>query len=98
MKDYNQEAILGAIEAELGVNEGQITSHSRKRKLVFARFIYAHNRRKSCSDVEKIASEVHRDRNTIDYYLVKYAIDFENYAKFRRYAEAVERRLSGDKV
>lgn len=98
MMNDDRKAILEAIEHAVGVTEAQMQSRERTQVFVFARIIYAHHRYGQVSDIYRVAEELKRGRNVIDYYLEKYRQDFEFCPRFKHYAKEVEGRLKYDKV
>lgn len=77
-----------AVSSVLGIDGSRLTEQSRERELVYARYIYA-NARYDGSNVRQIALELGKDRNTVDYYIVRYREAYRFDPKFRALADRV---------
>jgi hypothetical protein len=83
-----------AISEVMGVQFYEIANDSRRRRIVYARIIYAYFCREQGATVTDIAAEVRRDHSTVIYYLRKFYDDRKYNKIFRDFANRVEVAIS----
>jgi hypothetical protein len=79
-----------AIYEATGIAFYEIAGRNRSTPLVFARMIYAHFCKQQQADIGAIAREMRRNRNTVNYYLGKFADEMEYSRRFREMVGRVE--------
>ncbi len=78
-----------AILTALGVNFRDMARKSRKRAIVYARFIYCHHASQAGDTAVTIAAELGCKHSDVSYYLRKYDPEFKYNREFRNAARAV---------
>ena len=87
-----------AIQTAIGVTFRDICRRSRKRVLVYARFIYCHHAALEGDTAATIARELGHKHSNICYYLRQYDPEFNYNREFRNAARAVADLLKLNKV
>jgi hypothetical protein len=82
-----------AIYEATGIAFYEIAGRNRSTPFVFARMIYAHFCKQQQADIGAIAREMRRNRNTVNYYLGKFADEMEYSRRFREMVGRVEGAL-----
>lgn len=81
--------IKHAIETALGVSFRDICRRSRKRAIVYARFIYSHLAAQEGDSATTISQEINHKHSDVSYYLRRYEAEFKYNREFRNAARAV---------
>ena len=81
--------IKHAILTALGVTFREMSRRSRKRAIVYARFIYSHHANEAGDSAVTIASELGCKHSDVSYYLRKYDPEYRYNREFRNAARAV---------
>ncbi|MBQ9638826.1 MAG: hypothetical protein IJV22_04645 [Bacteroidales bacterium] len=90
-------AVVEAIGEVAAVSVEDLKGGSRRRDIVFCRFIVARELyKRTCMDYQAIAKWMGKDVGMIAYYVRRYEEDYNAYPKFRELAKKVEVLLNGE--
>ena len=84
--------IFKAIKKAIGVSKEEITSQGKRRRLFYARVIYATLRHLEVSGYV-VAEELNRHRTTVLFYFKKYEELFDYVPEFREFVKKIKSEL-----
>lgn len=95
MNDINTlDNVLRSIREVAGVSLEDLKGRSRKRDVVFCRFVAAKELYgRTTMSMTDISELMNRDIKSISYYLTRYNEDYKSFAKFRKLADKVREQV-----